>query len=339
MKPKGLSAILPEAQEGKSHTRFSRVMIIVSVVLAALFLYLALRNLDWQNFFDTIKNAQYAYLPLVFLWSSVSFLIRAMRLRVLFTSEKALPAANVFWANMAGYLGNNILPARAGELVRAAYLARQNSISASFALAVGLTERLMDLIALIVLGSFALSSTGIISPVFQNALKGVSILGLIGLASIFILPRFGELIGHLIMTFPLLKEAYKTKLDHFFQQFLGGLKSLHNIKRVVQFTGLTALIWLMDAVGAVFLAYILKIPLLLQQAFVLLSALGLSSAIPSTPGYVGVYQFVAVTTLAPFGISKADALALILTSQILGYLVIGFWGLLSLWKFNKDTEV
>jgi len=135
-----------------------------------------------------------------------------------------------------------------------------------------------------------------------------------------------------------LKEAHKIKLDHFLQQFLSGLRSLYSFKRVIQFTGLTGLIWLMDAIGTVFLAYILKIPLLLQQAFVLLAALGLSSAIPSTPGYVGVYQFVAVTILAPFGISKADALAYILISQILGYLIIVFWGLLSLWQFNKRAH-
>ena len=197
----------------------------------------------------------------------------------------------------------------------------------------------MDLIALIMLGSFALSSTGVVSPVFQNALKGISILGMIGLFAIFILPYFGELIGRLIMTFPILKETYKIKLNHFLQQFLVGLKSLHSFKRVAQFVGLTGLIWLMDAVGTVLLGYILKIPLLLQQAFVLLAALGLSSAIPSTPGYVGVYQFVAVATLAPFGISQADALAFILISQVVGYIVIGFWGLLSLWQFNKHSVV
>lgn len=313
-------------------------MIIISIILAALFLYLALRNLNWQIFFDTLGNARYAYLPIVFLWSSTSYLTRALRLRVLLTSEKPLPVSNVFWANMAGYLGNNILPARAGELVRAAYLARQNNISASFALAIGLVERLMDLIALIVLGSFALSSIGIVPPVFQNALKGVSVLGLIGLVAIFVLPHFEKPIGRLIMAFPVLKEAHKIKLDRFLQQFLGGLKSLHGFTRIVQFTGLTGLVWLIDAAGTVFMAYILKIPLLLQQAFVLLAALGLSSAIPSTPGYVGVYQFVAVTTLAPFGISKADALAFILISQILGYLILGFWGLLSLWQFNKHNQ-
>ena len=337
MRPKGLFAILPEAQEGKSTG--SRLIIIISVILAVVFLYLALRDLDWLIFFDTLKNAQYAYLPIGFLWGSTSYLIRALRLRVLLSSERVLPISNVFWANMAGYLANNIFPARAGELVRAAYLAQQNNISISYTLAVGLVERLMDLIALIVLGSFALSSTGVVSPVFQNALKGVVILGLIGLITIFILPFFGELIGRIIMTFPILKETHKIKLNHFLQQFLTGLKSLHSFKRVAQFIGLTGLIWLMDAVGAVLLGYILKIPLLLQQAFVLLAALGLSSAIPSTPGYVGVYQFVAVTTLAPFGISQADALAFILISQVLGSIIIGFWGLLSLWQFNKHSAV
>ena len=331
MKPKGLFALLPETQEGNSSTRFSRLMMIISVTLAVLFLYLALHNLDWQIFFATLKEARYAYLPIGLLWGSTSYLTRAVRLRVLLSSEKRLPLANVFWANMAGYLGNNILPARAGELVRAAYLARQNDISASYALAVGLVERLMDLIALIVLGSFALSSTGIVSPVFQNALKGVSVLGLIGLIAIFILPHFEKLIGRLIMTFPVLKEAHKIKLDHFFEQFLGGLKSLHSITRIAQFTGLTCLIWLMDAAGTVFLAYILKIPLLLQQAFVLLAALGLSSAIPSTPGYVGVYQFVAVTVLEPFGFARESALAFILISQTLNLLVVSFWGGIGLW--------
>jgi uncharacterized protein (TIRG00374 family) len=330
LKPKGLFAILPKSQAKKK-----RLMVAISVGLAALLLYLALRNLDWGVFFVTIKNIKYIYLPLIFLWSSTSFLLRALRLRILLTSEKALPLSNVFWANMAGYLGNNILPARAGELIRATYLGQRNNISASFALAAGLVERFMDLIALIVIGSLALSFAGIVSPVLQNALNGISILGLIGLIAIFILPRFDNLARRLILALPMLKENQKLKLNDFLQQFISGLKSIHGFSRAIQFIFLTGLIWLMDALGAVLLSYILNIPLLIQQAFVLLAALGLSSAIPSTPGYVGVYQFVAVTILAPFGVSQADALAYILISQILGYIVIGFWGLLSLWQFNK----
>lgn len=148
-------------------------------------------------------------------------------------------------------------PARAGELVRAAYLGRRNNVSVSFALAVGLVERLIDLVTLIVLGSIALSSAGIVSPLFQNALKGVSIFGLIGLSAIFILPRFDGLVRRLILSLPMLKETHKLKLDNFLQQFIGGLRSLHSYSP--QFIALTGLIWLMDALGTVFLAFILKI--------------------------------------------------------------------------------
>ncbi len=79
-------------------------------------------------------------------------------------------------------------------------------------------------------------------------------------------------------------------------------------------------------------------PLNLGQALILLAALGLSSAIPSTPGYVGVYQFVAVTILVPFGFLRSEALAYILISQVVGYLQYGFWGLLGLWQINKNQS-
>lgn len=112
------------------------------------------------------------------------------------------------------------------------------------------------------------------------------------------------------------------------------LGSLHGFMRTSQLIGLTSLMWLMDALGVIMLAYVLRIPLLLQQAFIFWAALDFFSAIPSTPGYLGVYQFVAIMTMALFGISQAEALVFILISQILGLLVTGFWGIFSLWRFN-----
>jgi len=90
-----------------------------------------------------------------------------------------------------------------------------------------------------------------------------------------------------------------------------------------------------DAVANVIGVHIIGQGLNIGQSLILLAALGLSSAIPSTPGYIGVYQFVAVTVLVPFGFSKPDALAYILISQVIGYLVISFWGLIGLWQINK----
>jgi glycosyltransferase 2 family protein len=67
----------------------------------------------------------------------------------------------------------------------------------------------------------------------------------------------------------------------------------------------------------------------------LIAALGLSSAAPSTPGYVGIYQFVAVTVLAPFGFARDEALAFILATQAVNvYAVVIVWGTLGLWSLG-----
>ena len=67
-------------------------------------------------------------------------------------------------------------------------------------------------------------------------------------------------------------------------------------------------------------------------AFLLITGLSVGTALPSTPGYVGIYQFVAVTVLTPFGFSRTDAIAYILVAQALMYVVIGFWGSLGLFR-------
>ncbi|HEY7209602.1 MAG TPA: lysylphosphatidylglycerol synthase domain-containing protein, partial [Bryobacteraceae bacterium] len=63
----------------------------------------------------------------------------------------------------------------------------------------------------------------------------------------------------------------------------------------------------------------------LTIALLLTTGLALSSALPSTPGYVGIYQFVAVSVLTPFGFRKTNAIAFILLFQVLQYIVISFW--------------
>ena len=70
-------------------------------------------------------------------------------------------------------------------------------------------------------------------------------------------------------------------------------------------------------------------------AFLLIASLGLGSALPSTPGYVGIYQFVAVTVLGPFGFSRTDAIAFILVVQALTYVVIGFWGSMGIVRYRR----
>ncbi len=112
------------------------------------------------------------------------------------------------------------------------------------------------------------------------------------------------------------------------------MRSLRNGRRLLSFLLLTVVIWLIDGLGTIIGVRVISQNLNLGQALILLSALGLSSALPSTPGYVGIYQFIAVTVLIPFGFSKSEGLAYILISQVIGYIIISVLGLIGLWQIN-----
>ena len=111
------------------------------------------------------------------------------------------------------------------------------------------------------------------------------------------------------------------------------MRAFHDARRLSGFLGLTVAIWSLDAVGdgdrrRRRSACRCRCPV----AFLLIAGLGLGSALPSTPGYVGIYQFVAVTVLTPFGFSRTDAIAYILrragadaTSSSDSGVAVGLW--------------
>jgi uncharacterized membrane protein YbhN (UPF0104 family) len=110
-------------------------------------------------------------------------------------------------------------------------------------------------------------------------------------------------------------------------QVLLGMRAFHHVGRFLAFAVLTVVIWVSDAIGAMLAAHALSLAMSFPMAMLLLTGLGLSSALPSTPGYVGIYQFVAVTVLVPLGIAKAAALAFIVLLQAAGYVVTLLLGL------------
>jgi uncharacterized protein (TIRG00374 family) len=325
-----------EPDRRQSRRRFP-LLLVFSLGLASVLLYFTLRGLDWVAFWNTIKNGHYAILLVVIPISSINYFIRSLRWSTFMRSEKKVSVLSVFWANMVGYLGNAYLPARAGELIRSAFLGEKSKLGTSFILATALVERILDAVTLVLVGSIALLLLGNISPSLTNAVRIMALAGILGLIVIIAAPLQEKLIQRLFGKLPLPPELSQS-LSKQTTRFLVGMRSLQNWKRFSTFMFLTAIIWLLDALGTTIGVQIISQKLNIGQALVLLSALGLSSAVPSTPGYVGVYQFVAVTILVPFGFSRSEALAYILVSQILGYLVVSFWGLLGLWQLNKSKR-
>jgi uncharacterized protein (TIRG00374 family) len=332
-----MKSILDSRSErsGKPRKRF---VFWLSIVLAALFLYLALRGLDWTAFISALRKANYGLIPVLFVWSSIGSWVRAVRWQTLLNAGKYIPAQNVFWANMAGYLGNNIFPARAGEFIRAAYVSKENKLSMSYSLATGFVERMIDLIALVILGSISLSIAGLFSPPIQDALGVMAGVAIVGIAALLVTLYFGGGLRRILADRLVVSTSVREKIGKVLEQFLSGVEVLRHPKRAAVFILFTCLIWLMDGVGIVILARALHLQFTLPESLLLLAALGLSSAIPSTPGYIGVYQFVAVIVLQPFGITNTSAVAFILCLQAVNLLIVAFWGGISIWRTSSVQE-
>ena len=307
--------------------------ILVSA-FAAVLLYYSLRGLDWSSFWESLRFGQYFYLFVTLPIGGFNYFLRALRWRILVEDEKGLSPLSVFWANMIGYLGNLYLPARAGEFFRSAILGRETGSGTSFILATALTERIIDAMTLVVILAGGLLWQNALPPLILKAIWGVGIGGVIGLLSVIILPHQEKRLTSLICHSPL-SITFQDRLQGQATRFLNGMRSLQRRERIIKFLAFTLLIWWIDGWSIVMGARILSQTLSLSQALILLAALGLSSAIPSTPGYIGVYQFVAVSVLMPFGFSRADSLAYILIIQISGYLLVTLLGLIGLWQAGQ----
>ncbi len=328
----------PVANNQIARKRRSTWLAAFAILLAAVLLYFTLRGLDWESFWNTVRNGDYEILLFTIPIASLNYFIRAIRWSVFIHSEKKVSVISIFWANMVGYMGNAYLPARAGELLRSVFLGRQKGLGVSFVLATALAERALDAMALVIIGSIAMFEQSQIPPQFQNAVRMTASLGVIALMTILVMPHQEKLAFSVLNKLPL-PSQFRVLLVEQVSRFLIGMRSLQNIKRLFAFIALTIVIWSVDAVANVIGVHIIGQNLSIGQALILLAALGLSSAIPSTPGYIGVYQFVAVTVLVPFGFSRSDALAYILISQILNYVVITFCGLIGLWQTNKARDL
>jgi glycosyltransferase 2 family protein len=291
---------------------------------------------DWHTVWHTIAGARLEYIAGALAITTSSFFWRSVRWRILLNAEADFSVPTVFWANMAGYLGNNFLPARAGELIRTLLISSRSSLSKTYVLTTALGERLMDVIALVLWSSLALMAIDP-KPAWMAQLSGtMAVVAGAGAVAIVVLPHAGGLAERLLKRAPL-PARLRGFLLRLTDQVLLGLRAFHHWGRLAGFILLTIVIWVSDSLGVIVGAKALGLSISFPVAVLLLTGLGLGSALPSTPGYVGIYQFVAVTVLTPFGITRDNAMAYILVAQALGYVVVLSFGLPGLYKLQMQA--
>ena len=306
-----------------------RLSLGAGLLIAVVLLYVSLRHVQWREVAEIVSRARAGWLAGAGALTTMTLFLRAVRWRVLLNAGARVDVPTAFWATAAGYFGNNFLPARAGELVRTLLISSRTSLDTPYVLATAISERIADALTLVGIAVFVLLRTPEKAAWMASAVRFIGITVFACAGAIAILPRLSQVLHRLIDRSPL-PPPLGARLDATMGSVLTGMRAFHDAKRFAAFGALTAVIWTGDAVAFVLTGASLDLVIPLHVSFLLLAALGLGSALPSTPGYIGIYQFVAVMVLPPFGFSRSDAIAYILVTQALGYVVVGVWGAIAL---------
>ncbi len=293
--------------------------VVISIAILAILFYFV----DFRKFLENLQKANYALVALGIALSIVWLFVRAAFWRTLLQGKASY--RQTFLTITEGYLLNNFLPFRLGEVGRSFLLSRKSSLGFWQVFSTIIIERVMDLAmaALIFLAAVSLVSG---SGGQQLKIVLVGILMVIGLAALYLLARYREqalqVFERLSRRVPLAARLGGSILP----TFLSGLSILTD-----GWLFLRAIFWLLLNWTIGYFQYYALLAAFIPQvkplsALFTLGAAALGFAIPSAPGGVGTYEGATVGALRILGVDQATALAFALTTHLVSYVVNGLFG-------------
>lgn len=304
--------------------------LIIGFPLSGVCLYFAFRGISLQEAITPILQANFLWILLSLVVYSLGFLVRALRWKIIFQPIQQVSALRLFPLLMIGFFGNNVLPLRMGELLRAHVCGRQLGVSRTACLGTIMLERFMDMLTFA--GLFTVNAFFFTFPEdIQKAAKKMGIISGIGLAGTILLLTGKNYFKTVIGWFPLSPRIVLIIQKHF-ESILQGLSGLRTVKAVVQIILLSMLVWSIEASFMYGIAHALGMEFSFGYALFLLFCLAVAVALPQAPGFVGTMEFFGVMALGLLGFEKGPALSLILCIHALQFLFIIVVGVWSLWK-------
>ncbi|MCJ7718110.1 MAG: flippase-like domain-containing protein [Anaerolineales bacterium] len=287
----------------------------IGLALSAGFLYLALRGLGIKDIWEPLKSAQYWWLiPGIGVYF-IGVWMRSWRWHYLLRPVKPIPTPKMFPIVAIGYMGNNIYPARAGEVLRAVILKRKEELSISASLATIIVERVFD--GVVMLGFVFLNlpelatltgTSGFIGNIQTLALWGsAAFLGVLGIflgAAMF--PTQAEkVIMKLIQV--LVPEKFREKTSEIVLKFLNGLESLRSPREAVMVLLTSIVIWLLETGKYWFVMQAFNFQVSFFALMLMNGIVNLATTIPSAPGYVGTFDAPGIAVLTAYGVDQGIA--------------------------------
>ena len=305
------------------------------IVISLVFVYFAFRDINIKEFVESIKQADYIWIGPALAAMTLSFWLRGYRWKCILKPVKVVSIRSAFSATMIGYMVNNILPFRIGDLVRLVVIWKEAGVSRSAALGSIVIERIFDLFIM-------LAIFGLILLAYPELPKWAVGAGYI-VAGIFIfLIIFSIYARNNIETLVRLNEKIISKIsdkavgrgEEIIRSFSDGLKVINNAKDLLQLMLLSIALWLVNVLWVWFALEIFDFDLPISASLLVLIFIIFAVSIPSAPGYVGTFHGFVIAALVFMGINTDAARASAVVMHATNFIPVTIIGLYYLWKSN-----
>jgi len=302
---------------------------IVPWVITIAALYLAFRGVEWDVLLDHLRSANPNMILVAVALTILSYWLRAARWPLLFP-QITFPLISSWKVLVLGFFMNNILPARAGELVRAHLGSKVLSKPGTLVLATIASERLTDGLTISILFAtlVGIFGRGRLDPEITNNLLYVSYLFAAVAVAVIVVLSMRDTIVVIAQRFA---DKLDTKASTYalsrVQVFIDGLSPLRTPRRALAIACWSIVIWGVELGVFAAVAHAFDSQLPLSGAVIFLVAVNFSSLIPAAPGGFGVIELIAKSVLVSVGVESGElALSMVLAQHVIQYTVIGLPG-------------
>lgn len=301
----------------------------MGAAISALFIIYALRGLDLRQVWADIRTANYWWIIPGVVAYFIGVWFRAWRWHYLLRPIKPIPVSKIWPITVIGYMGNNVYPFRAGEVLRAFILRRQEGVSMSASIATILVERIFDGLVMLLFVFVALP----IVPGLPDWLRQIVILASLAF--------FGALIVFLVMAarpetsrtiyrwaiLRFLPLPLQSKTLGLADRFMEGLSSLTSLRDILMVFFTSIIIWLLETVKYWFVMFAFDFTVSFFALMLMNGVVNLATTLPSAPGYIGTFDGPGIEVLKVFGVDPTVAAAYTLVLHAALWLPITALGL------------
>lgn len=291
-------------------SRAALLGLVVGLPLSALLLWLAFRNADLDEVWSVLAEADIGPVVLAVAAMAGVYAGQAVRWRAIARTPE-VRSTRFGEMVVSGVAVNNVLPGRVGDLLRARWLQVVARIPAGRALATVIVDRGFDVLALAVFLAISLPFVSSAEWLRRIAVGGLVLLVLLGLV----------LVAARAYTRYLTRErrGQRSLLRRVARDTLEGLADPLDRVRAVVLAGISLAIWSIWGLAAWLVARALGIELSPIEAIFITAVINLGVAIPSSPGFIGTYQWLGVSALTLFGVGTEQALAFAILMHAVWY--------------------